>query len=308
MDEGLKNFIKANVKKKTFLGKMTIRLKRWTVYLLIKYWVFCKQWLKIKRYELCFKDFYKNAEGMVKIIVADFGNYPLYRKKKIGGIVKCGIGNLFENMAKFKAGVPYDIILAINLVDNTEEKKGVYNSLQKEYPFIKKVIFRKNVGFDFGAYNEGYQYLRSIDYKGDVLFINSSSRGPSHGYWLLKYLYLFHRKEHIGLCGISLNSLTTHLENEIFKPHVQSFFMYTSMEILTKVFNDSLPGSDLTSGNKEDIISRGEIEFSQRIIDNGYGICSTLFENFVYYKNCEWEMPFGDMRSNEIYRQFANKI
>jgi hypothetical protein len=308
MEDKIKNFLRANIKKGAFLWETLILFKKLKVTSLIKY-LACKRWLKIKSYELYFKYFYKNAEGMVKIIVADFGNYSLYREKNIhGNVIKCGIGNLFENMTKFKAGAYFDVILVINLSDNTEEKKSVYNLLQEKYPFIEKVIFRDNTGHDFGAYNRGYEYLRSIDYKGDVLFMNSSSSGPSHDYWLLKYLYLFHRKKQIGLCGSSINSSNTNLTPAPFKPHVQGFFMYTNVETLTDVFNDSLPGSDITSGGHIDVIVKGEIEFSQRIIDNGYGICSMLFDHFIYYKGSKWNVPFGDTRYNEIYNQFANKI
>lgn len=244
----------------------------------------------------------------MKIIVADFGNYPLYREKNIcGNIIRCGIGNLFENMERFKAGVPYDVILVINLANNTEENKEVCNSLQEKYPFIKKVIFRDNSGFDFGAYDAGYQYLKSIDHKGDVLFINSSVRGPSHDYWLVKYLYLFYR-ENLGLCGISLNSHTTHMLEPVFKPHVQSFFMLTSMKVLKKVFSESLPGCNLVTDDHLRIITEGEIEFSQRILEHGYGICGELFSDFIFYKNNEWKVPFGDPRFGGAYMQCANQI
>ena len=307
----LKNLLKKKENRNISVKKLLIGLHEIATYLLIKYFAY-KKWFKTKNDEFLFKYIYKNGKSKVKIILNDFGGYPLYRDKVVCGYItiKCGIGNLFESMARFKAGVQFDIILIINSVSNAEtrEKWDLYEALQKKYLFIEKIMFRDNTGFDFGAYNMGYQYLRGIGYKGDVLFMNSSARGPYNDYWLLKYSYLFHRGKNIGLCGISLNSHTTHLSEAFFKPHVQSFFMYTNMEILMRVFKNCLPGAGITSSSQLDIISNGEIQFSQKILDNGYGICSKLFEDFVYYKGKRWRVPFGETRMNKLYSQFANKI
>lgn len=284
-------------------------LEQIRTYLLIKYFAY-KRWLKTKNDMLFFKYFYKRKKREVKIILCDFSCSPLYRKKIIyeSCIIDCGIGNLFDNMMKHVAGVDFEVILIINCKDSdSKEEQSKYQLLQNIYPFIKKIILRENIGFDFGAYNEGYQYLKPIDYKGDIVFMNSSASGPYNDYWLLRYSYLFHRRKDIGLCGISLNSHTTHLKYKVFEPHVQSFFLYTSMEVLTSVFPDSIPGADVVL-SKEDIISYGEIELSQRVINNGYGICSKLFENFIYYKGNKWKIPTGDLRYKKIYNQFANKI
>jgi hypothetical protein len=270
-----------------------------------------KQWVKARRDENFLKRYQNVNKPNVKIILNDFAQFPLYREKKIlGSTIKCGIGNLFKRISKFKAGAEFGIILVINSTDDREtiKKKGIYVALERKYRFIEKIIFRDNVGFDFGAYNTGYQYLKSAGYKDDVLFMNSSVRGPYNNYWLLKYTYLFHRDKNIGLCGISINSHATHLKNNLFRPHVQSFFMYTNMNVLTKVFNDSLQGADINSKVPADIVSGGEIKFSERIIDHGYGICSKLFDDFIYFKGNAWTIPSGDTRFDEKYNYFANKI
>jgi len=310
----INNLIKKSVKRDTVLWKTIAALfnltRKTKINLLVKYFS-SRKWLEEKKYKILFEIAHKNRNERVMVILNDFADYPLFREKILfGNVVKCGIGNLFENMTKYRAGMEYDIILIINFSDDQEPKgkQDLYISLQNKYPFIKKVIFRDNAGFDFGSYNMGYRYLLDIGYEGDVLFMNSSVRGPHNDYWLLKYSYLFNRNRNIGLCGISLNSHATHLRKSEFKPHVQSFFMYTNMKILKKIFDGILPGADITSGDHSDVISAGEIGFSQRFIDNGYGICSALFNDFVYYKGSRWMIPFGDTRFNDIYHQFANKI
>lgn len=290
---------------KTILTQNEIMvLKRRKNYAIIKILAY-RNMLKTKSDKLFFKYFHGKKKYKVKIILVDFSDYPLHRKKRLFRYdIECGLGNLLENMTKFKAGVQFEVILVVN--EKGQEKRVVYNSLKK-YSFIEKIFFRDNTAFDFGAYNKGYQYLREIAYDGDIVFMNSSTRGPYNDYWLLKYSHLFHRRKNIGLCGISLNSHTTHLRNSVFRPHVQSFFMYTSMNVLMEIFNDSLPTPNSDS-KKLDIITYCEIEFSTKMLDGNYGICSKLFENFVYYKGGKWRVPTGDLRGHLFYSQFANKI
>ncbi len=140
--------------------------------------------------------------------------------------------------------------------------------------------------------------------------MNSSVRGPDYQYWLLRYSILFHRKPNIGLCGISMNSLTTHISEKEFRPHVQSFYIFTNINVLKAVFPNHLPGALSQLNDKKRIIFEGEIGLSQGILDYGYGICCSSCPSFVYFKGKQWEIPFGDWRYkyNRAYRWFVNKI
>ena len=262
---------------------------------------------------LFFKYFYRGGYGKVKIVLVDLMGYPLHREKDLAGtVIRCGLGPLLENMEKFNAGIDFDVTLIINTVvySEIEQEMGLYITLRDKYKFIDNIIVRNNVGRDFGAYNEGFKRLRESDYKGDVLFVNTSVRGPDHDYWLLKYAYMFKSHQNIGLCGISINSYANHLNTGslAFKPHVQSFFLYTNMTVLTNVFGENLPASGITSNVYNDYVTYGEIEFSQKIIESGYGICSKLFDHFIYFKDAPWMVPLGDLRFDVGYGQFAHKI
>jgi len=263
-----------------------------------------------KKSELFFRFFYKRKKPHVKIILNDYSEYPLYRKKVIfQNVIDCGIGNFFDNVERHMAGVDFEIILIITSEDSeSKEIMNRYESLNARYPFIKKILLIDNNALDIGAYNMGFQYLKSIGYRGDIVFMNSSVRGPYSDYWLLKYSYLFHRKKDIGLCGMSINTHTTHVPNSVFSPHVQSLFIYTSMEILTEVFGDSLLSDNMAKLSKLDIISKYEIGWSEKVLDRGYGIRSVLFENFIYYKGAKWKIPMGDPRMNPLYIEFANVL
>lgn len=258
----------------------------------------------------------------VRIVVADLTGYPLYREKYIcGKIVKCGIGRIFDNMLRFRAGLNFDVTLVINSRDSDdrpgpvaghrpeETPRHAYESLKDRYPFVREVMFRDNVGQDIGAYNAGYTRLKNEGHDADVVFMNSSVEGPSYDYWLYRYSRLYHRTGRIGLCGISINAGTSHREDVEFSPHVQSFFIYTDMKTLSALASDgNLPGSDLQCCDRNELVTKGEIELSRRALDKGYGICSSLFERFVYHKGDMWAAPPGDPRYIYEYNRFSNEI
>lgn len=259
--------------------------------------------------EVYFKREEKNnpSEKHVEIILVDWVGYPIYRTKRFGDFTAtCGLGPLAENMALAKAGLSFSVTLIINGAD--EAQRNAFESWKGNYPFIKRIIFHNNQGKDLGAYNAGYQLLKGEGYLGDVLFVNSSSRGPLRDYWLLHYWRLFRSAEKVGLCGISMNSHTTHLSERSFQPHLQSFFLYSNMKILMDVFPENLPGASMELPDRLRLISEGEIKISQKMLEADYGIVANFSRKFIYYHGKKWRAPSGDLRFREPYRVIANQI
>jgi hypothetical protein len=249
----------------------------------------------------------KGGARPVKIVLADWAGYPLFRQRTLWTHrIECGSGRILENMERYQAGVPFDVILVINGKDPFNPASA-YQALSKRHAFIEKVLFRDNTGFDIGAYNHGFQLLKNSQYQGDVLFMNSTLEGPSHDGWLLKYQKLFDQHEHTGLCGISMNSHNTNADRWVFMPHVQSFFLYTTMQVLQHVFADALCGAEVVD-NRQTLIAEGEIGISQNILRAGYGIACLAFEDFFYTENGSWDVPEGDLRTKAEFREFANRI
>jgi len=239
----------------------------------------------------------------------------------------CGLGHILQNMDQYSAGIDFEIILIINCGSNkiespyrqflknipltynvfyrktdekqkknAEKKKARYIEIKEKYPFIKTILFRDNLGQDFGAFNYGYKYLKEMNYSQDVLFMNSSLEGPYANDWLLKYYKLFHSREDVGLCGISLHAQNTNIKEKPFAPHVGSYLLYSNMKILKKVFKENICGAD--TDDKNIIIEEGEIGMSREILNAGYSICCTAAENFYYKWGVPWELPFGALESN----------
>jgi hypothetical protein len=129
-------------------------------------------------------------------------------------------------MARWPAGLPFEVLLIINRAEPEAERKGwlgsararlsrvlrrgearkverrmkTYATLPQRYPFVPHVYFRDNLGQDFGAYDFGYRLLQSEGYDGDVLFMNSSVAGPHRPLWLAKYREQFRRHPNVRTC------------------------------------------------------------------------------------------------------------
>lgn len=181
-----------------------------------------------------------------------------------------------------------------------------YAGLPRKYPFIEAVHFRGNQGQDFGAYDFGYQLLRSQGHTGDVLFMNSSVSGPHEDGWLLKYRDQFQRHPNVGLCGIGMNSHDTSDGDGPFAPHVQSYFLYTNMKVLEHAIGPRL--FEASAKDKVDVIRRGEIGISERVLDAGYSITTPAFPEFAYHRGGTWSIPWGDLRYSRQHRIPVNTI
>lgn len=262
-------------------------------------------------------------EEKINVILAEWSGYPLKRKKKILHTVTCGLAEILDSFAHFSPGVDFDLhivitgesVTPVSTLRRVAEKIGIskqstkakYGRLQEQYSFITQTHFRDNVGYDIGSYNHGLAILRTNGYDGDVLLMNSSVVPPTRDGWLLEYRKLFHQREDVGLCGISMNSHNTVKSPPVFMPHVQSFFLYSTMAILNQVYGKMLPGS-LVSNDKIAVIEQGEIAISQKMLSAGYGIRCSQFPDFTYKKGEAWTIPEGDLRYDARFKQFANKV
>jgi len=272
-----------------------------------------------------------------QIILIEYREYPLERIKKIGeNSIECGLGLLLENIEKFDSGLNFEITLIVTGMHNPyyelclktarylryslfphkyskdkiniyKEKKSIYKHLKNKYSFITSLEFKDNIGLDIGAYNLGYQLLKNRSYNGDVIFMNSALSGPTENNWLIKYKRQFLKMPNIGLCGITMNALNHKLVSKPFSPHVQSFFLYSNMNILTKVFPENLPGS-LIKNDRTAVIIQGEIGISQEILKAGYYITCISEPDFFYKNKEKWAISYDEIRTKKQYYKFCNTL
>ncbi len=123
----------------------------------------------------------------------------------------------------------------------------------------------------------------------------------------MKYQELFEREADTGFCGISLNSHNTMIPSRPFVPHAQSFFLYTSMAVLEKVFQEGLVDTTHDGDvDKVELIASGEIGMSQKVLAAGFGLRCSMFPDFFYKSGTEWTIPEGDLRFKKAYFKQAN--
>jgi len=278
------------------------------------------------------------ANKPIKIILADWQGYTMFREKRIGqNVIQCGLGNIMQNISQYDAGIPFEMYMVINkqpydgrvgIRSPKDVKSSDYTALKEYYDFVKDIFFKKNdAGRDIGAYDYGYNYLQKINYDGDVVFMNSSLTGPSNNNWLLKYRDLFYKQDKVGLCGISLNGAEgqgrTHIPmtrarirhlrqtSRTLKwapPHVQSFFLYTNMKVLSAVFGKKLAGTCPQGIKPAHWSFESELNISKKVLDAGFSIVSRAYENFYYRKGDKWTIPKGCQRHLKRFRKYANSI
>jgi hypothetical protein len=256
----------------------------------------------------------------VQVILATWAGYPLERVKTLSAGWHCGVRPVLENMRRCASGVPFNLILVVNAA--SEEQKSVYRHLKQEFAFVRKVVFRSNVGFDFGAYDEGYRLLKSERYSGDVVFMNCACNGPKKDGWLLAYWRIFHAKgQNVGAVGASTfayagqhvpagirrrirkmkklpilgKAYAKYALKGYFSPHLQSYFIYTSMAVLADAFPDTLPGANVV-GDKVQLITEGEVGLSQALLEAGYSLSCIQFDDYYYRKGDKWRVYPGNLR------------
>ena len=219
----------------------------------------------------------------MKIILADYGQYSLFRKSHNPHNRSFGLGYLLNQLHHQHTPDSFQVHLIINHALLPNE----YDYLMQKYPFIKSIHYRStNRGFDFGAYNEGYHYLKQINYSGQVIFMNSVCDIHTP-HFLSEYDLLFHSEPNIGVCSATYNGLAFQKNINLFnyKPNCQSYFLFTHMTILSHVFPDHLPGYLETT--KKNVIIHGEVAFSTQLLLQGYRLKAKL-HGFSYAKNEPW--------------------
>lgn len=276
--------------------------------------------------------------SVISVILVDWIDYPLYRKKKIGehNIVSCGVGAILENMSRYQSGFDYEVTIiitgvhsliydyilnkfriarhylrpkkySIDRVNFHSKQKLLYSDLMDKYKFVKRLHYKDNVGQDIGAYNYGYQLLKQEKFDGCVVFMNSAVEGPNEDGWLLKYANQFSQRNDVGFCGVTINPKTKNLVVNDFCPHVQSFFIYTNMSVLQHVFPENLSGYNIYN-DRLALILNGEIGLSKAVLEAGYCITSIAFPDHFYREGDEWTLPYEEIRFKKEFKHVANRI
>ena len=244
------------------------------------------------------------------IIVADWDRYPLFREKTVGNrSIKCGMRPLLNGIKTRREDSDFEVLLVVNTESADIEKvRQKYSSLLNDFKFISNIHIRGNYAMDIGAYDYGYKICLQNNFRGRIMFINSSVCGPHSDNWLHKYEELFQSIPRIGLSGATVNMIPARGSGTSTLEHVQSWLLYSDMGILKNCFGDSLLSDSASFRTKNDVIYYGEIAISQKIINKGYGINCMAFPELCFFKGESWSYPFqlGWRSHNKELQCFMN--
>jgi hypothetical protein len=231
---------------------------------------------------------------------------PLFNKSRC-----CCLYSYYEKNEKYLNNFKFFIKNGIlNHVDyyiiiNGDCSFNIENELTDHLKHVT-IIYRKNIGYDFGAYC--YTINNHIKIKYDYyFFINTSVKGPylntKESDWTVPFINLFN--ENVQVVGTSINiyhpdhDITLNKLNKLYNKknvysHVQSMFFcikYNYFEFLKQ--NDFFNCNEINNMDMKDLIILKEIGLSQLALNNGWNINCILSK----YKDIDYksiEIDFND--------------
>lgn len=226
----------------------------------------------------------------ITVAVHEWGGYPLTRKKTIknGETFDCGLQYQLERFSN-KGNV--DLIVTMS----EPEKYQAMDYLQSK----AEVIYVSNKGMDFSGYSAAYEKIKESPNR--YIILTNSSVNSIQEEFLDDYIEFMEKNPDVGMMGVSYcTKMVQTLIRKNFTPHLQSFFLLTTTDVLTEVVtenNDKFPGVGVD--HKLLLIREGEIRISQLVLKLGYRLAVVNPIDGIPYKFEPykfWKLPFGDIR------------
>ena len=148
-------------------------------------------------------------------------------------------------------------------------------------PYCKDIIVKKNVGYDFGAWKSGIDYLgQTLESYETLILCNDSAFGP-----LQPLEPIFDKMQKYDVWTMS--------DNMEISYHLQSYFMvYSKKAFRSPTFQDFWTNFKIYH-DKQTLIEHNEIGYSQDLIDSGlhYGAYYSVVEhqNYVNVLQYYWD-------------------
>ena len=170
-----------------------------------------------------------------------------------------------------------------------------------EVPDYVKILFRENIGYDFGGWSDALLTDNLYENYDNFIFANSSIIGPFiPSYYKDKWIYIYINglQNNVKLFGSTINTICDPLN----KSHVQSYIFSmdkTTLEYLIKCEIFSITNYAKTF---DDAIFNKEVLMSRKNIENNWNIGSLL----LYYKDVDFTFKYK--KPSEYNIEFLNDI
>lgn len=237
----------------------------------------------------------------------EWAGYPLVREKKIknGRTFLCGIDFQLKRFELIKRD-------SIFQIDYTVTISGLGQYPTYDIQAIKnrcdRVLPVSNAGLDFSGYSTFYDFIK--DKPNSYVILSNSSVNACIDDFLDGYIEYMENNPDVGMLGISYcTKMYQTLIRNNFTPHLQSFFLLTTIDVLRQVVaanNNIFPGKGIS--NKQLLIRDGEIRLSQLVLKLGYNLSVVNPLNGIPFKftsYTDWSIPKGDIRQ---FLNSPNKI
>jgi hypothetical protein len=164
-----------------------------------------------------------------------------------------------------------------------------------------KMLFRDNVGYDFGGWSEALLKDNLYENYENYIFVNSSVVGPFlkpdfKGRWT--DIYINGLKDNVKLFGSTINTVS----NPLTLSHVQSYIFSMDKPTLKYLIDCSIFSTIHYATSQIDAINNQEILMSRKIIENNWNIGSLM----KYYENVDF--TFRDKHPNDYNIRFLDDV
>lgn len=239
----------------------------------------------------------------VFVCIHEWGGYPLTRTKHISSDIVpfvCGLKYQLDRYAAYKGRYFIDVTVTMSDVQLCDNIDMVRSKCSTFLPVSNK-------GMDFSGYASFYERIK--DLPNSYVILSNSSVNAMQSDFLDSYIKYMEDNRDVGMLGISCCSkcYQTLVRNN-FNPHLQSFFLLTTISVLhevIKINNNQFPGVGIT--NKQLLIRDGEIKLSHKVLELGYNL-AVVTESGTFKFNADrrdWHLPIGDYR---LHTQTPNAI
>ena len=153
-----------------------------------------------------------------------------------------------------------------------------------EKPDYVKVLFRDNIGFDFGGWSEALLTNNLYENYENFIFVNSSVSGPFiptyyNNKWTDIYINGL-QKNNIKLFGSTINTC----RYPLILAHVQSYIFSMDKNTLKYLIECEIFSITNYATTLQDAVYKKEVLMSRKIIENNWNIGSLLRQ----YKNVDF--------------------
>ncbi|WP_092173509.1 rhamnan synthesis F family protein [Bosea sp. OK403] len=135
-------------------------------------------------------------------------------------------------------------------------------------PWCAKIIHRRNVGYDFGAYKDGISSIDDFTAIENLILMNDSVYGP--------LFPISDTIDRMSMRDVDIWGLTDSWQHDY---HLQSYFLCFNRNVLVSSFFREFWRKIPLINYKKSVIRGLEIETSQMFLDNGYKLAAA----FPYY-------------------------